>query len=138
MELFLNLCWFLLAFLALISWRRGAGFASFCRLQPRRIILVLASALVLLFPVISATDDLHAMRADVEESSNGKRTAADNSKDQTGPGHSNVYATASRGTALANPEFYVCGCIVADSDSGSLSRFVTARSSRAPPAFLFV
>ena len=33
----------------------------------------LGCALVLLFPVISATDDLHAMRAEMEESSPGKR-----------------------------------------------------------------
>jgi len=33
----------------------------------------LGCALVLLFPVISATDDMHAMRAEMEESSPGKR-----------------------------------------------------------------
>ena len=33
----------------------------------------LGCAVVLLFPVISATDDLHAMRAEMEESSPGKR-----------------------------------------------------------------
>jgi hypothetical protein len=138
MELFLNLCWFLLVFSALVGWRCGAGFAPFCRLQPSRIVLVLASALLLLFPVISATDDLHVMRADVEESSNGKRSVADSGKDQTGTAHSTVYATASRGPSSAKPEYHVCGCIIADGDRGPLSRFLTARSSRAPPAFLSV
>ena len=33
----------------------------------------LGCALVLLFPVISATDDMHAMRAEMEEFSPGKR-----------------------------------------------------------------
>lgn len=37
-------------------------------------LLALGCVLVLLFPVISATDDLHAMRAEVEESSVSKRS----------------------------------------------------------------
>jgi hypothetical protein len=36
-------------------------------------LLALACVLVLLFPVISATDDLHAMRAEMEDSATSKR-----------------------------------------------------------------
>lgn len=36
--------------------------------------MALACALVVLFPVISATDDLHAVRAEMEESPISKRT----------------------------------------------------------------
>jgi hypothetical protein len=36
-------------------------------------IVLLGCVLVLLFPVVSASDDLHAMRPDIEESSPGKR-----------------------------------------------------------------
>lgn len=67
MELLLNLAWLLLALPAYLLWRRttakqrdGAG-ALQC-------LLALGCALVMLFPVISATDDLHAMRAEMEES----------------------------------------------------------------------
>jgi hypothetical protein len=38
--------------------------------------MALACALVVLFPVISATDDLHAMRAEMEESPISKRTVS--------------------------------------------------------------
>lgn len=69
MELLLNLCWLALLLPAGLLWRRrtasrghATGFQHLC---------VLGCALVLLFPVISATDDLHPMRPEMEES---KRT----------------------------------------------------------------
>jgi hypothetical protein len=74
MELLLNLAWVLLALPAYWLWR------SACRVRGRRhfnslqCLLALASVLVLLFPVISATDDLLAMRTEMEESAPGKRT----------------------------------------------------------------
>jgi len=81
MELFLNLCWLSLLVPAYLLWRerlaaaaegRGKGPAA------RTLVFVcaLGCALVLLFPVISASDDLHAMRAEMEESSPGKRSVS--------------------------------------------------------------
>jgi hypothetical protein len=72
MELLLNLVWVLLALPAYWLWRRSAG--SQRGPSPLQCLLVLGCALVLLFPVISATDDLHAMRAEMEESASNKRT----------------------------------------------------------------
>jgi hypothetical protein len=69
MELLLNLAWILLALPGYWLWRQRTARAS-----SRQCLLSLGCALVLLFPVISATDDLHAMRAEMEESSPGKRT----------------------------------------------------------------
>ena len=43
------------------------------RITALQFLLALGCALVLLFPVISATDDLHAMRAEMEESATSKR-----------------------------------------------------------------
>jgi hypothetical protein len=74
MELLLNLAWLLLAIPAYQLWRnstpanRRRGFSSL------QCLLALGCALVLLFPVISATDDLHAMRAEMEESPASKRS----------------------------------------------------------------
>jgi len=73
MELLLNLVWVLLALPAYWLWRRSAG-ATVRRPSPLQCLLALGCALVLLFPVISATDDLHAMRAEMEESASSKRT----------------------------------------------------------------
>jgi hypothetical protein len=69
MELLLNLAWLLLALPAYWLWRRGTrGFSSL------QCLLALACILVLLFPVISASDDLHAMCSEMEDSSISKRT----------------------------------------------------------------
>jgi hypothetical protein len=64
LEPWLNLCWLLLIAPALCVQRRHLN----------SLQLALACLLLLLFSVISATDDLHAMRQEIKESSPGKRT----------------------------------------------------------------
>jgi len=69
MEIALNVVWLLLVLPAVwIYQQQGPGCANqssrFVRLGP---LLILGCVLVLLFPVISATDDLHAMRFEMEE-----------------------------------------------------------------------
>jgi hypothetical protein len=74
MELFLNVLWLLLAVPAVWIWRRdGMSRRGSERLEFLRCPLILACTLMLLFPVVSATDDLHAMRPEVEESTPSKR-----------------------------------------------------------------
>lgn len=70
MELLLNLAWLLLAIPAWWLWR---GRAPERKLSSLHCLLALGCMLVVLFPVISATDDLCAMRAEMEESPAGKR-----------------------------------------------------------------
>jgi hypothetical protein len=74
MELLLNLLWVLLALPAYWLWRRDAGARLGRRFSPLHGLVALGCVLVLLFPVISASDDLHAMRAEMEDSSTSKRT----------------------------------------------------------------
>jgi hypothetical protein len=74
MELLLNVAWVLLALPAYWLWRRDAGARVARRITPLQCLLALGCVLVLLFPVISASDDLHAMRAEMEESATSKRT----------------------------------------------------------------
>lgn len=73
MELLLNLAWILLVLPGYWLWRRGEGARAARRVTALQFLLALGCGLVLLFPVISATDDLHAMRAEMEESSTSKR-----------------------------------------------------------------
>jgi hypothetical protein len=79
MELFLNLCWLSLLVPAYLLWRQRTSLPSphsrarSSAVPPVVFLCVLGCALVLLFPVISASDDLHAMRAEMEESSPCKR-----------------------------------------------------------------
>jgi len=81
MELFLNLCWLSLLVPAYLLWRErlaaaGGGQAKDSATCPLIFICAMGCAFVLLFPVISASDDLHAMRAEMEESSPGKRSVS--------------------------------------------------------------
>jgi hypothetical protein len=70
MELLLNLAWLLLVLPAYILWRNSR---TQRKITPMQCLLTLGCMLVILFPVISASDDLHAMQAEMEESPAGKR-----------------------------------------------------------------
>ncbi|HEY1659517.1 MAG TPA: hypothetical protein VGG14_14280 [Candidatus Sulfotelmatobacter sp.] len=70
MELLLNLAWLLLVLPGYWLWRRS----TYSRhTNSRQCLLALGCAFVLLFPVISATDDLHAMRGEMEDPLSCKR-----------------------------------------------------------------
>ena len=84
MELLLNLIWVLLAVPAFWLWRREVLPSQKGRsLSPVRCVLALGFVLLLLFPVISATDDLRAMQPETVECPSGRRTcrSAENEKD---------------------------------------------------------
>jgi uncharacterized BrkB/YihY/UPF0761 family membrane protein len=68
MELLLNLLWLamtLVAFCALVSKRVAGSDPS--RLPYRKALLALACVLVVLFPFVSASDDLHPTQAVLED-----------------------------------------------------------------------
>jgi hypothetical protein len=83
MELLLNLTWVLLAVPAYWLWRRDAGSRAQRQASPVVCLLALGCVLVLLFPVISASDDLHAMRAEMEDSSISKRAVRQAGSDKS-------------------------------------------------------
>jgi hypothetical protein len=70
MELFLNLVWMTLVLGALCAFvirrRSSTGMAQ---VPNAKALLALVSALVLLFPIISASDDLHPVQAVLEDAS---------------------------------------------------------------------
>jgi len=73
MELLLNLAWLLLALPACWLWRLSRRAHVRRNFTAVHCLLVLGCVLVILFPVVSATDDLCAMRAEIEESPASKR-----------------------------------------------------------------
>jgi len=73
MELLLNLCWLSLLLPAFLLWRQRTCSTGSDR--PAVFFCALGCAMILLFPVISATDDLHAMRPEMEESERAFRHA---------------------------------------------------------------
>jgi hypothetical protein len=75
MELLLNLLWLMLAVPAVLVWRRQSVCARSSAKQCHSGSLVLLGCLLaLLFPVVSASDDLHPISAEIEESGLSKRT----------------------------------------------------------------
>lgn len=137
MELFLNLLWLLLAVPALWIWRReprssseSTHSSSLCRL------LVLSCTLMLLFPVVSATDDLHAMRPEMEESTSSKRIvkvavgAKLPAKQPSGGG--SFLALAHPATLYFNSQYF--GDVIAQWVPSPTELYRLAGASRAPPA----
>ena len=79
MELLLNLTWLLLALPAYFLWRDSRSMPSARRFTAVQCMLAVGCMLVTLFPVVSATDDLRAMRAEMEESPVSKRSICQSS-----------------------------------------------------------
>jgi hypothetical protein len=135
MELLLNLAWLLLALPAYWLWRDRKVSRGFSSLQ---CLLALGCVLAILFPVISATDDLRAMRAEMEESSASKRSLRQGSGDRA-----SLWSAAGH-SAAATPSSTYIFYPSNDQSWQLLSRAcllvptapVMKRPSRAPPRFL--
>jgi hypothetical protein len=70
MELLLNVIWISLAPLALFGFLRGRSVSGQLAGVPyRKSLIALACVVVLLFPVVSASDDLHPTQSAMEEAS---------------------------------------------------------------------
>lgn len=137
MELLLNLIWVLLAVPAFWLWRREALPSHRSRyLSPLRCVLALGFVLLLLFPVISATDDLRAMQPETEESPSGRRACrnAESEKDhanQLGSAPALVHVSTA---AVPADEFH--GLILATRVSSPVAVLQHAPTGRAPPSSL--
>jgi len=83
MELLLNLFWLLLAMPAFCLWRYSRIAPDRRKANPFHGLLTLGCLLVILFPVISATDDVRAIRAEMEESPTGKRSVGQSSGEKS-------------------------------------------------------
>jgi hypothetical protein len=83
MELLLNVAWLLLALPAFWLWYGARSVRRGRKFSVPQCLLALGCMLVILFPVISATDDLHAMRSEIEESPSSKRAIRQASHDKT-------------------------------------------------------
>ncbi len=134
MELLLNLTWLLLAVPAYWLWRQRR---SARRLSSVQCLLALGCMLVILFPVISASDDLVAMRAEIEESPVGKRSIHQAGGDKAAIGNANGHSLAALAASdllfLSNNE-----CWLQFSSSLSFIAIAPAlvRNCRAPPRAL--
>jgi hypothetical protein len=90
MELVLNLAWLLLALPAYWLWRSSRSARAEHGFTSAQCLLALGCVLVMLFPVISATDDLMAMRTEMEESPISKRTIRQAISEKSSASHSRL------------------------------------------------
>jgi len=137
MELLLNLIWVLLAIPAFCFWRYEASSARRSRyLGPFLIVLVLGFVLLLLFPVISATDDLRAMQPETEESLAGQRVCrnAEQNKAHHPVNHFGASPALLGQLASAAPTEQFGGMVVLSSDILPAAVRVHSNSGRAPPS----
>ncbi len=136
MELLLNLLWLALVLPAIWVWRHepahvrhSSGYSGL------RSSLLLICVLVLLFPVVSATDDLHPMRTEMEESSPFKRTVKQLSSNSSATWLSNPGSFFARSIA----DSQICPgnevCVLISPSSFIFPELLTVghRDSRAPP-----
>jgi hypothetical protein len=137
MELLLNLLWVLLALPAYWLWRRDAGARLGRRVSSVQCLLALGCALVLLFPVISASDDLHAMRAEMEDSSISKRTVRQAGSDRNSGWVNRLQGPAAVvASTFGLPATEVGRLEVFVTTEAPLARPCVFRGGRAPPVSL--
>jgi hypothetical protein len=137
MELLLNLAWLLLALPAFFLWRSSRTASvnrSFTSLQ---CLLALGCLLFILFPVVSATDDLCAMRNEMEESPVSKRSVrhAGNEKAPTAKWHTSPALAATSSFVIVNDEDWQPSPVLSLSVPAAPA---VERAGRAPPASLSV
>jgi hypothetical protein len=136
MELLLNLAWLLLALPAYGIWRQGVVRKRQNRVHSLQGLLALGCLLVLLFPIISATDDLHAMRAEMEEPGASKRSVRQASQDKFSVKVSRLHNSPA---ILENASAFALSCdswrASVITSSSPLAAPSILRAGRAPPIF---
>ena len=135
MELFLNLAWILLAVPACWLWRSAPTVRCQRRIGSVQGLLVLAAVLVLLFPVVSATDDLRAMRTEMEESPISKRSIGQSSGERSSASKSQAQPALAVNTyspVLFEQGWYVIAAVLITTPASP----AIVRSGRAPPQLL--
>lgn len=131
MELLLNLFWLAIALIAMGLWWRARS-EQRCNRLPQ--LVVLSCVLILLFPVVSVTDDLHPLRPEIEESNPSKKIKA---TAHAYSGHSGVFDPLPTHVAcsfLFPPQSKICGRVLADRTSVSEAALLCKDACRAPPA----
>jgi hypothetical protein len=134
MELFLNICWVCLLAPAYLLWRQRS--ASDRQAPTPLYLCALGCAFVLLFPVISASDDLHAMQPETEESERAFRGASQRScsphalTQSAQPFH--------QGSAYLMPKFERVGTALSFVPRALRTFSTPAPAGRAPPSDLLM
>jgi hypothetical protein len=131
MELFLNLCWLTLALPAYLLWRQRVSTNPWSQAS-LVIICTLGCALVLLFPVVSASDDLHAVAQAMEESKRGMHHDGGCCRSHQAVDHDSLFALPA--SCHLNVVGAQVGTVIPHSASSLKLRLVAIPAGRAPPS----
>ena len=140
MELVLNILWLMLTLPATWLWLRDpACVQSSRRLGSMRPILLLGCVLVLLFPVVSATDDMHVMRPELEESSSSKRQVEVSGGEKSHSSPTTLHAPPALRVRLYSfcPSCLIYGRVLTMPSWRPEPVYLAHRNGRAPPPYLF-
>lgn len=133
LELLLNLVWVLVVAASLFLWRRLLSANESCSHRPLTALVALVCILVLLFPVISATDDLHVAEFAIEDS--GRKVLRQSLADSSSPVHGShaAFAPLTPVFCLAKPAALTVVPIGLRRQLLSLAVFQASVPNRAPP-----
>jgi len=130
MELFLNLCWLGLLLPAFLLWQwRTPSHRS--RHGSLIFVCTLGCVLVLLFPVISASDDLHSISQAMEESKHSFRHCGHCADGHHLVAHASFLPAASASATVA---FEHAGTVVSFAPRFNSTALASGLNGRAPPA----
>ena len=135
MELLLNLLWLLLAVPAIWVWRESRYVQSHPIRQSRQCVLILGCLLVMLFPVVSASDDLQAMRPEIEETAtrDALRNSHQGKLSASLDGACNNFALSAARFLVSPDRSVVRGQVVLPAGLLPRAELVPTRAGRAPP-----
>jgi hypothetical protein len=134
LELLLNIVWALMVTASLLFWRRLSSASEHCSRRPVIALVSLVCILVLLFPVISATDDLHVAEFAMEDS--GRKVLRHLLPDSSSgvQGSRVVFAPPALAFRLASPLAQAVAPVHQKRQLLSKSSYRDSVSDRAPPA----
>jgi hypothetical protein len=134
MEVLLNTTWLMVAIAALLFWQVEMEGTAGRREHNRRYrFLALAVALVLLFPVISLTDDLHTEQAAMEDSSRSVIKARNTLQGCLRAGCASFVATVTHAPDPATALHLFLGTVVLFETPLRCLAPVSAHDGRSPP-----
>lgn len=133
MEVLLNAIWMVLAIGAFLFWQTERESARRDYIGRYRF-LALACALILLFPVISLTDDLHAEQAAMEDSTRSVMKARNMVQGCLRAGNSSYLTGVTHAPNSAAALYLFSGLVVPIETRLLCLTLISAHEGRAPPS----
>jgi hypothetical protein len=134
MELTLNLLWLMLAVpVILLCWQASQSAPGSGKYRQLHFCVLAICLLALAFPVVSASDDLNAMRVELEESSSAQSSIKSAALDSSNCHHYPSSVAAVLCPSSPELQYEVCGEVSKNAQSLPKHVFLSPLGDRAPP-----